>query len=849
MAHTKNYDELIREFHSDAENGLTDEQVEINRAKYGENTFDKEKPESIFTKILKALSEPMTIMLIIAALLTFAINIVRLMSGKHTEFSEAIGILLAIVISTAITVFMENRSAKAFEALERLQNSGKVTVKRNGYSASIVPSEVVVGDILILGTGDKIAADGRIIKCSDFMCDEAPLTGESTPEEKSNKPLPENTPIAERRNMVYSGCFVTCGFGEAIVTGVGNNSEFGKIAGAISSSKKSEAPIQEKLAGLGKTIAVFGGAAAAFIFAFEVIRMVIASTVTFESVSSALISSVALLVASVPEGLPTIAAVTLAMNVIRMSKKNALVKKMTACETIGSVNVICTDKTGTLTENKMTVTDFFRLGSEDDIVRNICVNSTAEKDRSGNFTGNPTESALLTYCAEQGTDPYSVRDASDVAKVFPFSSEKKQMQTIVKTAAGYTSYIKGSPEKIMEACSMTADDITKTNDAIAASQLKAQRVIAFAHKSTADYDEGLSGYVFDGFASISDPIRREVYDAVKVCRSAGIDIKILTGDSLNTAFAIASELTPDMSRDRAFMASDIEKMSDDELRSKIDDILVIARSTPATKLRIVNMLKSLGKAVAVTGDGINDAPAIKSADVGIAMGITGTEVSKEAADIVLLDDSFSTISTAVRMGREIFESFRRFIKFQLTANLSSVAIVLISVILGFGTPFTPLQLLWINIIMDGPPALILGLLPTDKDLMANKPSGRTDSILTKSIGKAILVSGVYITLIIMLQQFTDFLGAGSEKMPTVVFTLFVMFQLFNSLNCVENKLFSKQNGKLFLTIAATALLQIFIVTVSGVLFNVVPLDALLWIKLIAVSATVLVIPRIIRIKK
>lgn len=843
MFFTKTADEAVSSFNSDVRKGLDEELAAESRRKNGVNTFTKAKPVSMWRRLIASLTEPMTLMLVFAAVLTTGINIAKLMTGRETDFIECAGIFAAIILSTAITLIMEGKSAKAFEALERMNSGGKVRVLRNGSHTMLPPEEIVAGDIIFVNAGDRIPADARIITCSALMVDEAPLTGESMPvEKKADVILPEETPLAERINMLYSGCYVTGGSACAVIVAVGDKSEFGNIAASLAGATGGTVPIQEKLASLGKLIAKLGAAAAGVVFAVQLVRMITSGGVSAEAVSEALISSIILLVAAVPEGLPTIAAVSLALNVIKMSKENALVKKMTACETIGSINVICTDKTGTLTENKMTVSVLKDLSGCGLITKNICVNSTAGRDENGGFVGNPTECALLSCVSGSGTDTDGVKKNVKIVRTEPFSSDKKYMETVISDSDSYVSLIKGSPEKIISMCSMTDEEREIAESGIFECQNDAGRVIAFGHKRISDPgDNTPDGFTFDGFASISDPLRPEVKEAVASCLGAGIDVKILTGDSINTARSIGKALGIITDGTGAYEARQIEEMYDDELRSRLSDIKIIARSTPETKLRFVNMLKAQKNIVAVTGDGINDAPAIKSANVGIAMGITGTEVSKEAADVVLLDDSFTTIAKAVRMGREIFESFRKFIKFQLTVNLSSVLIVLISVIAGFNAPFTALQLLWINIIMDGPPALTLGLLPVRGNLMKRRPLDPSEGILTSGMKKSIGIKGIFISAVLLAQLFCNFLGAAPAQRSTALFTLFVMFHLMNALNCGGNKLFCRENKSLYLSVGLTFLLQILIVTFLGAMFSTVPLGLTLWLKIICTSALVLVI--------
>jgi Ca2+-transporting ATPase len=649
-----------------------------------------------------------------------------------------------------------------------------------------------------------------------------------------------------------------------LVTGVGNDTEFGQIAQELSSIEKTTTPLQEKLDKLGKQITVLGASAAAIVFAIEVLQFVMNGQLNLDTVSDAFITSIVLIVAAVPEGLPTIVAVSLALNIIKMSKENALVKKMIACETIGCVNIICSDKTGTLTENRMTVQKIYTGGElidpeqlkDEMLLKNYCINSNAnisEEDGSWSFIGNPTEGSLLAAAAKAGVDYQELRQAADIVRVFPFSSQNKDMSTIVRENGKEILYVKGNPEKIISLCTGISEEEKEKNFHLMEEfQNKAGRLLAFAHKelegqyNDEEQDEVEQGLIYDGFVVISDPLSPDVYESIRNCRSAGIEVKMLTGDNIRTARAIANELHMLDDDHIAVEAADIEKLTDEELKEALKKIQVIARSTPLVKMRVVKLLKEQGNVVAVTGDGINDAPAIKHADVGIAMGIAGTDVTKEASDMVLLDDSFSTIIKAVQWGRGIYENFKRFIQFQLTVNVSSVVVVICSILAGFSAPFTALELLWINIIMDGPPALTLGLEPIRPDLLKHKPTRRNENIISKKMLLRIFVNGIFISVIFMLQHFKNFLGAAPEEEATVLFTLFVLFQLFNAFNCRElddTPMFKNLlKNKLMLGVFLLVLILQGIITQFGAaVFETVPLSAAMWGKMLLTAFTVIIL--------
>ena len=896
-------EELLQTAGTDPERGLNESQVQASRQKYGANTFVRTGTESMLKRIWDASTEPMLLMLLFAAIITLAVNITRYFTGGEYNFLECAGIFAAIFLSVAITIVTEGKSAKAFEALNKINEDTLIKVLRGGEPQLIPQKDIVIGDILLIETGDKIVADGRLISGNDLSADESALTGESLPVKKdATFTCQENTPVAERACMLYSGCFVSGGSGTMLVTGVGNDTEFGQIAQELSSIEKTTTPLQEKLDRLGKGITILGSSAAAIVFLIQIIEFAMNHTISLDTVSEAFITSIVLIVAAVPEGLPTIVAVSLALNIIKMSRENALVKKMIACETIGCVNIICSDKTGTLTENKMTVQKIYaggRLLDPEDLafpaktpaeaslqpeeartareadapadapsaidretaralLRNYCINSNADitrEDGSWTFIGNPTECALLAAAHKAGSDYQQLRKEADIVRIFPFSSQNKDMSTIVNEDRRLMLYTKGNPEKILSLCSnVSAEETAHIQKLMENFQDKAGRLLAFAHKELACFNgekqqELEQDLHYDGFVAISDPLSPDVYDSIRNCRRAGIEVKMLTGDNIRTARAIAEELHMLQDGHLAVEASEIESMSDEELKKALLKISVIARSTPLIKMRVVKLLKEEKNVVAVTGDGINDAPAIKNADVGIAMGIAGTEVTKEASDMVLLDDSFSTIIKAVQWGRGIYENFKRFIQFQLTVNVSSVVVVIASILAGFPAPFTALELLWINIIMDGPPALTLGLEPIREDLLKHPPTKRNANIISRKMLIRIFANGIFISIVFMLQHFTNFLGATQTEEATVLFTLFVLFQLFNAFNCRElddTPMFKNLlNNKLMLGVFLIVLvLQILITQVGTAVFETTPLSAAMWGKMLLTAFSVVVINEI-----
>ncbi len=828
--------------------GLDEEQVNRSRQAYGENIIKKQTTDGIFKRIISALFEPMILILLISAVITFAINLGRFLKTGEADFSEVIGIVVAVFLSTAITVFMENGSQKAFEALASSAGQKTVSVLRNGVNLLVKKEEIVVGDIIYLSAGDAVVADGRLLDSNSLTVDESALTGESLPVKKNHDCiLTEKTHLAERLNMVYAGTFVVGGDAKCVVTGVGNLTEIGKIAQELGNKTDGQSPLNEKLSSLGKTIALIGVVTSALVFVLSVIKLIITGNFTFFALQETFISCIVLIVATVPEGLPSIVAVSLAIGMVKLAKKNALIKKLVATETVGSVSVICSDKTGTLTQNKMQVerlVSFSSRGTEKETIDkflrlNIALNSTALLSGE-NFFGNATESALLTFVKANGYAPEKMRADYKVIDRVPFSSQEKMMQTTILADESNLCLIKGAPEVVLSKCELSAFDKDRIFDELKRLELLARRIICFAHS----IDNQKT--IFDGYAVIFDAIRKDAYLAVKKAKEAGVEVKMLTGDNLYTAIAVSRELEIINSDSEAVNATDLERLSDNELKKVLPKIKVIARSTPATKLRVVKALKSMGEVVAVTGDGINDAPAIRHSDVGIAMGIAGAEITKETADIVLLDDGFSTIITAVEFGRNVYKNLQRFILFQLSVNISALLIIVLCLVFGLPSPFNTLQLLWINIIMDGPPALTLGLEPATDDLLKNKPVKRSEGLVSKGMLIRILISAIYIAVVTVCEYAFDFLSVGKENLPSVVFTLFITFQLFNAFNArqtgsksiLEN--FAK-NKIMPLAFLLTFVLHFIIVTFFYKVFGVSPMNALAWIKTLLVAFSIILL--------
>lgn len=874
----KEAEEVISELQSDEETGLSALEADNRMKQYGKNIFTPKEKESMFAKIIDSLKEPLILILLISGVISLAMG----------HLADGLGIFAAVLIATSISIIQEGKSDKAFEALSKLSEDVHVKVVRDQEIVLIAQSELTVGDIIHLETGDKVPADARIIHSSSLGIDESMLTGEAEAASKNSAKIDRvDCPLAERKNMLYSGTMVIEGRAIAIVTSVGDKTEMGKIADELKGELNSETPLQEKLGDLGKRISIIGSIVAAAIFLFEVFRMYSQGILVLDNLGMALpgikdafVTSVALIVAAVPEGLPTMVAITLAFNMQKMAKNNALVRKLIACETIGSVNVICSDKTGTLTENKMTVVEVWADGQavpvnqlrNEEMLMNFCLNSTADisqKGESYEFLGNPTECSLLV-CADKNDVNYLHlrKKYSEAASEYNFTSARKMMSTAYETDKGYRLYTKGSPEKVLSICNrilykgaivpLTEEHIREIEGKIKELQDNARRVLAFAFNDFAEEPHWEDIYnvekdlVYTGFVGIEDPLRSDVKDAIDHCRQAGITVKILTGDNINTARAIATQLGIVKNDSLVLEVTDIEAMSDEELKSKLPKIVVIARSNPTAKMRVVKLLQELNASVVVTGDGINDAPALKAADVGVAMGIAGTEVSKEASDIVLLDDSFSTIVKAIKWGRGIYENFQRFIQFQLTVNVVAFLTVILAEVMGYAMPFTTLQLLWVNIIMDGPPALTLGLEPPREHLLQKQPIKRNASIVTKDMLLKIIANGLFIVAALLFIMNTQFLGGTAAQQSTIVFTSFVLFQLWNAFNSREfgvRSIFPNllKNKMMVGVIILTFFVQVLVTQFGGEVFKTVPLEFALWLKMIGFTFSIVIFSEVLKL--
>ena len=786
----KSVEEVYKELDSSAK-GLTNHQAEERTHKYGFNELKAEEGIHPFRIFLEQFSSPLVWILIAALGISIFLN----------ETVDAIVIGVIIIINAILGFVQEYRAEKAIEALKKMA-SLKATVLRNGKEIKLDSKKLVPGDIILLETGDKVPADSRLIELHSLHTQEGPLTGESQPITKNLEPLPEKTPLADRKNMIYSSTIISQGRAKAIVTSTGMNTEVGKIAKLIQESHTKLTPLQRKLRDLGKYLTLAVIAVAILVF--------LAGISSGQPAQIMLLTAIALAVAAIPEGLPAVITISLALGVQKMIKNNALVRKLPSVETLGSVNVICTDKTGTLTHNEMTVTKIWANGETykvsgsgyevqghfmlNDKITNtnpicsllkigaLCNNAkltNSEKKRE--VIGDPTEAALIVSAEKAG---YSLRKLSKKeprTDEIIFSSERKMMTTLHKVGKETLSYTKGAPDIIIHKCNkilingkVQRLDRNKKKEILAQNEKfakEALRVLGFAYnKNFKKKEDSEKEMIFVGLQAMIDPPRHEVKDAILRCQDAGIRVIMITGDQITTAKSIAKELGIE---GKAITGQELGKIN---LNKEIKNIGIFARVNPEHKLEIVKALKKKGKVVAMTGDGVNDAPALKKADIGISMGITGTDVAKEASDMILTDDNFNSIVNAVEEGRGIFDNIRKFVNYLLSSNLGEISVILFASLFGLPLPLTAIQILWINLITDGLPATALSLDPHSEGIMKRKPLHPKESILSKKLRLEIIVLGVLIGIISLI-LFWLYLDSGLLKAQTIVFTSLVVFEL------------------------------------------------------------------------
>lgn len=856
-----------------SERGLDEAEAKVRLDRDGENKLQEGKKDSLAKKFFMQFTDVMVIVLIAAAVIS---TVVAVVEKQYSDFID-VGIILAIVVLNAVIgTVQECKAEKAMESLKKM-SAPYCKVRRDGEIKKIETTKLVVGDVVILEAGDVVPADMRLVKSVSLKAESATLTGESVSEEKYVQPISgANVALADRDNMLFQSSTVTYGRGEGVVTATGMNAEIGKIAAMLNTKEKSVTPLQKKLNATGKFISIAVLIIAAAVFIVGILSAVGTGSVSVDTVLDSFMTAVALAVAAIPESLTAVITIIMALGVQKLSKENAVIKKLPAVETLGSTNVICSDKTGTLTLNRMTVKKIYADGvfepdaksdAVDALLRCMCFcNDTVVKDDGGAFTtmGDPTETALVDYAHTKGIDKRALDGKSPRVDEIPFDSERKLMTAVVRENSGDTIYTKGAADVLIKRCSHILDggkvrkiaqqDIAAVEAANKSMADSALRVLAYAFKprksnNAADYEKDLT---FIGLSGMIDPPREEVKAAVELCHSAGVTVVMITGDNLNTAFAIASTLGICTDRKQAITGADLERMTDDMLVKRVNEFRVYARVSPEHKVRIVKAWKANGMIVAMTGDGVNDAPSIKSADIGIGMGITGTEVTKEAADMVLADDNFATIVTAVKEGRTIFANMQKTIQYLLAANISEVlSLFLATVIFAFSREpivfLLPLQILWVNLVTDSLPALALGLEPPEGDVMNSPPRKSNDNLFAGQVGVNIIYQGILQTVIVLgVFLGCAFTGWGHDVGTTMSFLTLCLTQLFHSFNArsLTHSIFNKnffKNKFIFIAFFVGAALTVGLacLPVTHDVFALQWLNGMQWLTVILCSISII----------
>ena len=774
--HGMNRDEVLKKWGVDPDKGLSSEEARRRLERYGKNTLPEGKKKTFWDRLKEQLLDPMIVLLMVASIISIFVG----------EIVDAIAIIVIVILNAIIGIYQEYKAESALEALQTL-TTPHARVIRDGAVVVVSVDEIVPGDIVLLEAGDKVPADIYILDAFGLMVDESILTGESHPVSKQPGAHPEDVALADRKNMLYMGTAVVKGRAKGVVVATGAATELGRIATSLASMEEEKTPLQKKMAQFSAKLSLITIGIVIVVFILGVYRGWQSGNI-LKLVIDQFMVAVSLAVAAVPEGLPAVMTLVLAIGVMEMAAENAIVKKLAAVETLGSTTHICTDKTGTLTKNEMTVTLLYtsqgyhnvsgRGYDPDGNIENadtsevewilkisaLCNDAHLRKDESGwSIIGDPTEGALVVLARKGGVDPDKLREECPRVAEVPFDSERKMMTTVHLCGGKYLALSKGAVESILSRSThiledgivrkLTEEDKVRIMDISTEMASRALRVLAFAYREVGNPEEGTEekDFVFVGLAGMIDPPREEVPQAINMCKTAGIKVAMVTGDSPITAVAIAKEIGLVESDEEGMYitGSELEKMTDEELRKIVHTTKVFARVSPEHKLRIVKALKYHKEIVAMTGDGVNDAPALKMADIGVSMGMRGTEVAKEAADLILLDDNFATITKAVRRGRIIYDNIRKFVQFLLSCNLGEVAIVFLAELFGWGSPFRPIHLLFLNLLTDSFPALALGMEGPEKDVMQRPPRDPEEPLLDRKMTFLMIATATFITVAVL----------------------------------------------------------------------------------------------------
>lgn len=839
--HSMTVHDTAKEFETDIKTGLTTEEAKERLLRYGRNELIHKKGKNVFIKFFEQFNDFMIIILLAAAAISF---VTSLMQGS-ADITEPVIILAIVTLNALLGVIQEKRAEKSLDALKKL-SSPKACVRRSSNELTINAADVVAGDILIISAGDLVAADCRLISSNNLSVDESSLTGESLAVEKNaDVVLDEYAPLGDRKNILLASTSVTCGKGVAIVTGTGMNTEVGHIASMLTSDEPQQTPLQTKLADTGKTL----GIAALFICLVIFIIGLIKHLPPFDMFMTA----VSLAVAAIPEGLPAIVTIMLAIGVMRMSKHNAIVRNLPSVETLGGASVICSDKTGTLTQNKMTVTRVYTQ-DEKNLYR-LCAMCCDSEDGHK----NPTEKALLDIAKQHGLDKTVLDKKYRRINEIPFDSTRKRMTTLHRDLKGYKTIVKGALEFVLPLCkneyngeksvTMSERGRRKILSENAKMTSEGLRVIALCYRD--DYTKpeiSEENMVFLGLIGIEDPPRAEAADAVLQCQKAGIRPVMITGDHAGTALSVAKRIGIAQNDSQVMTGETLEKISDAELAKVINNYSIFARVTPSHKMKIVKALRANGEVVAMTGDGVNDAPALSAADIGCSMGITGTDVAKSASDMVLTDDNFATIVYAVREGRSIFANIKKAVQFLLSSNIGEILTVFGGIMFGWASPLTAIQLLWVNLVTDSLPAIALGLDTPDKDIMEKKPHSPKKGIFDGGLWAAIMCEGLMIGALALLAfSIGSNLFGNFTTGRTMAFAVLSISQLVHAFNMRSEHSVIKaglfKNPYLVLSLFAGLVLEVSVITIPKLAasFGVVPLGVLGWLTVAFLSVMPLVI--------
>ena len=850
MWHSCSVEEIAKNLKTNINIGLSDDEAQKRFERYGPNNLKEKKKESIFVKFIKQFNDFMIITLIIAAIVS---AVVSKLNGE-ADYIDSIIIVAIVVFNAIMGLVQEQKAEKSLEALKKM-TAPNAKVRRNGRVQEIDATLVVPGDIVILEAGNYVPADCRLINSYNLKIEESALTGETIPSLKdSSKILKENTAMGDLCNMVFATTIVVNGHGEAIVVETGMNTRVGKIAGMIIEDESPETPIQKKLAEVGKILAIACIIICVLIFVIGIFKKI--------PIIEMFMTSVGLAVAAIPEGLPAIVTIMLSIGVTKMAKKNSIIRKLPAVETLGSSSVICSDKTGTLTQNKMTVTEirncFGRANSNERKfileLGTMCTDTTEERINGKlGFVGEATEVAISNAAMEEGVSKSFLYDEMKRINDIPFDSKRKMMTTIHKYGNGYRIITKGAPDVLLKRCSncysggqivpifSKKDDINEQNNQMAE---KALRVIAVAYKDVEKLPEMQDvekDLIFCGLIGMIDPPREGVKEAVRTCRRAGIKTVMITGDHLQTAKAIAKELGILKRGDLAIDGETLERMSQHELEQNIMDYSVFARVSPEHKVRIVKAFQSTGAVVAMTGDGVNDAPALKNADIGIAMGKGGTDVAKNAADMILLDDNFVTIVEAVKQGRNIYDNIKKSIHFLISTNIGEIVTIFFGLVLGIKSPLLAIQLLWINLVTDSLPAIALGLEKEEENIMSRLPRNPKKNLFADGLWWKIMIEGAMLGMFTLLAFSIGNRLYSVEVGRTMAFLTLGILELVHSFNIKSEESIFKigifENKYLIGALVLGVILQVIVVVVSPLaqVFSLVPLTGIQWLYTVLIA--------------